>query len=241
MRPVWQTYTPQLDVWSGGTTPTLGTGAVQRGAWIFLQDLRLVKCEFQIVFGSSSNAGSGNYIVSLPIPAQVSLGGTGSGALNSQHDRLLGFGSVARTLQSKTVPVVPNVADAGPSSINGQHRNQWCQLFAPWQVDSGSSSITSAATTKAVTFTNTMAGTPSAADIDVQWTSGSTNLVSQKWLTSVSTTGFTVNINQAPGSTLTFDWKIKMDAAAAPVTDQLPWAFTTNDVIQATLLYEPAF
>lgn len=60
----WSTYTPTLTAVT--TSPTLGSGAVQLGKYV--QVGRTVDVQFNITFGSSgAAAGSGVYLVSLPV------------------------------------------------------------------------------------------------------------------------------------------------------------------------------
>lgn len=57
------TYTPALT--STGTSPTMGSGAVNAG--LYAQLNHLCAAWFEIAFGSSMNAGTGDYQVSLPV------------------------------------------------------------------------------------------------------------------------------------------------------------------------------
>jgi len=74
----WADYTPTLTV-DSGTNPTLGTGSTQAGS--YMQIGKLVIARIIILFGSSgTNAGSGNYLVSMPVSLRfVSYAAIGSG------------------------------------------------------------------------------------------------------------------------------------------------------------------
>jgi hypothetical protein len=62
----WETWTPALT--ASTTNPTLGSGSTATGRYTRIN--KLVVATFTIVFGSSPNAGSGTYRISLPITAQ---------------------------------------------------------------------------------------------------------------------------------------------------------------------------
>ena len=73
----WVTYMPVLT--ASTTNPTRGPGALQRGRYVNIG--KWVVTEICIAFGTSgTNAGSGVYSISLPIPA---LGETGSNLIGS--------------------------------------------------------------------------------------------------------------------------------------------------------------
>lgn len=64
----WLFYTPTLT--ASVTNPTLGTSGVQSGSYARIQNL--IVARFIIIFGTSGvAAGSGNYRVSLPVPAAI--------------------------------------------------------------------------------------------------------------------------------------------------------------------------
>lgn len=67
----WTSYTPSLTATT--TNPTLGTGSTAVGRWARLGDFLIVKGV--IVFGTSgTNAGSGDYLLSLPFTCSTSGG-----------------------------------------------------------------------------------------------------------------------------------------------------------------------
>jgi hypothetical protein len=63
--PGWTTYTPALTATT--TNPTLGSGSTATGRYTVRGDT--VEAECYLAFGSGMNAGSGNYLVSLPVTA----------------------------------------------------------------------------------------------------------------------------------------------------------------------------
>jgi hypothetical protein len=78
---VWQDYTPTLT--STGVSPTLGTGSVQAGR--YTANGSTVKGWARITFGTSGvNAGTGTYLVSLPLPQRTASAG------NPPNHRALG-------------------------------------------------------------------------------------------------------------------------------------------------------
>ena len=66
----WQSWTPTLT--GASTNPTLGTNSVAEGR--YTQIGKTVICQINIKFGTSgTNAGSGNYYISLPVAAKTAL------------------------------------------------------------------------------------------------------------------------------------------------------------------------
>lgn len=244
VRPRWRTYTPVLDVFSSGaTSPNLGDGArTQTGRFLYLPDEHLCRVDFIVAYGNSGTGGAGTYIVSLPVPAQAALGGQSSGGYGTvQHDRPLGSAYVGRLFQGHGITVYPSLADTGPNSTTGELREKWVQFFSPWQIDAGTATITTAATTVAVTYAQTMVAAPTAEDITISWSSSATNDPGNWWLSSLTTTGFTMNVRNAPGSGgVSFRWKVRQETPVF-VTDQSPWAWgALGDGIYASLCYETA-
>lgn len=74
------TYTPALT--STGTTPTMGSGAVNDG--IYVQQNHLAVVWFDVAFGSGMAAGTGYYQISLPVnvdPGAMDYMTVGSGII----------------------------------------------------------------------------------------------------------------------------------------------------------------
>lgn len=68
----WQSWTPTLT--GASTNPTLGTNSVAEGR--YTQIGKTVICQIDIKFGTSgTNAGSGNYYISLPVAAKTAISG----------------------------------------------------------------------------------------------------------------------------------------------------------------------
>lgn len=66
-----RTYTPALTATT--TNPTLGTGAVQTGRWAMVGKCAVVRGSIR--FGTAGvNAGSGTYLIGLPVPVVSGLG-----------------------------------------------------------------------------------------------------------------------------------------------------------------------
>lgn len=70
----WQTYTPTLTATT--TNPTLGTGAIQTGRYTRMGRTIMGRVFIQFGSGGGAAAGSGNYIVSLPVAARSSAADT---------------------------------------------------------------------------------------------------------------------------------------------------------------------
>jgi hypothetical protein len=68
--PGWTTYTPTLT--ASTTNPTLGSGSTATGRYTVRGDT--VEAECYLAFGSGMNAGSGIYLVSLPVTANYFTG-----------------------------------------------------------------------------------------------------------------------------------------------------------------------
>lgn len=64
--PTWATYTP---TWSASTPPTIGNGTIT-GRWT--QAGKLVSVYLRIVAGTTTTAGSGIYLIGLPVAAVTS-------------------------------------------------------------------------------------------------------------------------------------------------------------------------
>jgi hypothetical protein len=234
----WVDYQPKLDVWSNGAaTPVIGSpasGGVTVGRYLYVPELNLVRYDFLISFALSGNSsGSGYYLVSLPVPCKLQMGGlTG---LNSAEgaDRFIGTGHVSQGFFRET-PNVSVLAMPGDfyGLTYGGRREDWAQFFCPYIRTGGSSSLTSA-TSVTITFPNTLTAVPLASDIVINWTSTPTNKV--PWITGLSTTGFTLNVSTA--ITATFDWKCIADNSLL-VGSNAPWAFAGGDTIKGTLCYE---
>ena len=89
----WTSYTPTLTATT--TNPTLGTGATAVGK--YAQMGKVVIASFRIVFGNSPSAGSGSYLISLPVT------GTGPAPFSSVgvvrlFDSSAGTGAVANAV-----------------------------------------------------------------------------------------------------------------------------------------------
>jgi hypothetical protein len=94
----WAAYTP---TWTAVTTnPTLGNGIL---AGDFMQAGKLVAFRIDLTFGSTTNAGSGNYRWSLPVtsiigsPLPVGQGSTQIANVRTWGARLFAVGSVILT------------------------------------------------------------------------------------------------------------------------------------------------
>jgi len=67
----WTSYTPALT--SSGTQPVLGTGSSATGKYVQIN--KFVHGYFNIQFGTSGiTAGTGNYLISLPVPSSRTTG-----------------------------------------------------------------------------------------------------------------------------------------------------------------------
>ena len=116
-------YTPALQ--ASTTNPTLGTGSTALG-WYFYGPGNTVTVGFFIQFGSSGvNAGSGQYLITLPVAANAALG-SGQPAMGAGMIRRSSGGDIrAATLYipSSNLGVVSMVPDATGGTIGAT---------APW-------------------------------------------------------------------------------------------------------------
>lgn len=74
----------------------------------------------------------------------------------------------------------------------------------------GTATITTGGTSIAVTFTHTLANVPLASDITITPTASdtATGQRGDYWLSSISTSGFTINLTVAPTTNSTFTWQV---------------------------------
>ena len=254
---LWQDFTPRLDCWNktGNTAPTLGADGVSAGRYLYMPERRLCAYDFEMTFGASGNTvgtiGSGQangYLVELPIPV-----GSQMGARNTGGDKPLGSGYVCQGTPGigplyQHMPGAWTLSDT-PGAKYGADRTNWCQMFVPTVVASGTGTIatnatsasitwpfpmftaplaaeatltwtgtpssyqtgsgTMSTTTANVTFPTAFVNTPSYGDIIVNFTSSPTASSNHgNWLTNISTTGFTINLNAAPTSAAGFTWSV---------------------------------
>ena len=243
----WKDFTPRLDVWGGGGgsgTPVLGVGSSQSGRYLYVPEMRLCIYDFMIAFGSSATLGGWYYLVELPMQAQRQMSGTGQGTPSSTLlgpgaiDRIIGNGFASQgSYEEPNVPLQFTVSDF-PGFTYGGQSSQWCQGFCPYEIQSGTDTLT--LTSKAVTFPWTMFNAPAASDIVVEFTSNQgSSSVHGTWITGVATTGFTINQQGAPLIPAPFSYKVRIDNTILAG----PWApfnlgATPGDSIRGHLVYE---
>lgn len=124
---VVDTYTPALT--STGTTPTLGSGAVQDG--MYAQQNHLAEVWFDIAFGSSMAAGTGFYQVSLPVnidPGAMDYMTVGSGIIYDDS------GDDPSPVSFVMLPGAPSVVRISALAVGGA---DWVTGSGPitWAVD----------------------------------------------------------------------------------------------------------
>ena len=128
-------------------------------------------------------------------------GGTGNqkygvNVANAACDRTL---IVNNNVQSNATA---GINDSGTSTIKRQNIGFLTET-------SGSDSIASGTTTKAVTFSTALAVTPTAANISISFTEQGTSDYGRFWLTTISNSGFTLNVSADPGaSNLDFSYQV---------------------------------
>jgi len=137
--------------------------------------------------------------------------------------RFSGTGTVPVTASSVAVtfPVTLQAAPANSADIIVEMTNNAGAIR-------GTGTATTATT--AVTFANALSFTPNAEDIVVQWTanpSGSTKGMAP-WITSISTTGFTINLAAAPSTSATFTYKVSPSGPQTWITNVSTTGFTLN-------------
>jgi hypothetical protein len=249
MRPhVWQDYEPVLDVWNnsaGNHTPALGTpnnGAIALGRFLHLPESSLVVYNFQLFFSASgASGGKGNYLISLPVPAKKWFGG--EYVLQSQiDDKVLGQGHASFSLsESPQVPLMYCFADF-PGLTYGGRRESWVQAFCPGPKLYGTGLLTAAATSINVVWPGaiTLTYAPQPSEIQVVWTSAPVTTTGKvPWITNVSSTGFTLNVETAPGTGgLNFAWTVQ-GSGTLLLGGNAPWNFgNPGDNIKGSLIYE---
>ena len=121
------TYTPALS--STGTTPTMGSGAVNDG--LYTQQNNIAEVWFDIAFGSGMAAGTGYYQVSLPVnidPGALDYMAVGKGML---YDDSLDDPYFASFVMLPGAPSVVRVASASsvgaPDWVTGSGPLIWAQ------------------------------------------------------------------------------------------------------------------
>lgn len=246
MRPhVWQDFEPVLDVWSTQTTtPVLGavaSGAIALGRFLYLPEAALVFYQFMLFFSTvGNNGGAGNYLVKLPIPARRWMGG--EYVLQSQiDDRVLGHGHASAGIgEIPQVPLMWIFGDRAGLTYGGR-REDWAQAFCPAPKLYGTGNIPATDLSVAVTWPGgiTLASAPQPSDINVVLTAVPTgNTGKVLYVTSVSTTGFTLNCETAPTAALNFAWKVE-GSGTLLLGSNAPWNFGNGgDNIKGSLVYE---
>lgn len=127
---VFDTWTPSID--ASVTDPTFGSGAVQEGRYLKIGKLYL--CYAQVKFGTSgTNAGSGNYYLTLPATpntADYSVGATPHG-VGRMFDSSTGFSGVVFP-ELDTVPSPPGLQLVYYPGIGGTASAAGMSHTAPW-------------------------------------------------------------------------------------------------------------
>ncbi|AQS70838.1 hypothetical protein B1H29_31635 [Streptomyces pactum] len=140
--PTWQDWTP---VWttSGASTPTFGDAAVS-ARWA--QSATTVFFRLDIVFGSTTNFGSGtdNWRISAPVSAAMTAGGCGAGEIQ-RNGAPSGYSSGAGTRQPIRVRLTTTGTfefEMSGGNINAISTASGAGLIdasTPWTWDAGSS------------------------------------------------------------------------------------------------------
>lgn len=118
----YSAYTPTLTATT--TNPTLGSGATQTGR--YFQSGDWVHVEGLIRFGSSgTNAGSGVYLVSLPVAADTSITVKLVGHGTIRDDSSAAHHTVAYQLSTSTSALIRYTATVNNSSPWGWAANDW--------------------------------------------------------------------------------------------------------------------
>ena len=87
------------------------------------------------------HGGAGYYLVKLPVPARLQMGGMSGNALPNIADRFLGSGHVAQSFnENPNVPVEYMPGDYAGLSYGGR-RQDWTQAFCPYIRAQGSSNV----------------------------------------------------------------------------------------------------
>jgi hypothetical protein len=214
---------------------TLANGTEALGRYIHIPEMSLVRYDFILSWGLSGSGGAGYYLMELPVPARLQLGGI-TGLNGSTHaDRFIGTGHVSQSL-GKEYPNIPIHFMPGdyPGQTYGRRRQDWCQAFCPY-VRVGGSASPSGVTTFTVTFPVALNAVPNAGDIQVGFTS---TLGTKSWFVSaITTNGFTITFSAA--FTGTFDWRLMSDNSLL-IGSGAPFAMGGwGDTIKGTLCYEP--
>ncbi len=237
----WQSWTPALDCYSTATTaPTLGTSPVQRGSYMHDPHNNICEVDFQIQFGPSGGPSGGvsPAIIVGPLPVAMATGVPGWGN-TSGNDREVGGGYVAKgsTFYVPEIPIIWMQSDIA-GKTGGGNNYQYLQAFCPVSWEHGTATISTSVTFIAVTFVNALPNAPNPSDISVIETSNVLSGGRGFWLTSVGTTGFTINVETTPASALTFDWTVRSQATQL-MSPTYPWNVGANaDRISGSVRYQ---
>lgn len=118
------TYTPALS--STGTTPTMGSGAVNDG--IYVQQNHLAVVWFDVAFGSGMAAGTGYYQISLPVnvdPGAMDYMAVGHGMLYDDSVTKPYFASFIMLPGAPSVVRIASASGGAPDYVTGSGPITW--------------------------------------------------------------------------------------------------------------------
>lgn len=224
----WQWYYTELRTASDGTPtqPTLAANARRVGRYTIDATGHVVA---QIQFGVGANGfspGAGSaYVVKLPVPARRITG--------PRTQCRIPIGAAMTYLSfvnapNVNVPVVPTLAD--PFTSLGGDEDNWAQMICGELLDWGTATFPT--TPANVTVNHNLGVTFDPADLNIVFKGDAgTNVKFPFWVTSITTTQFTVNTRAIfSAATVDFDWKIQAPPQTGTygnlVSPTAPWAWS---------------
>ena len=122
VKTAWWAYAPTLTAVT--TNPTLGSGAVQDGWYTWLSG-NMIMYHFGIKFGTSgTNAGSGQYLISLPYVAVADIG--------NGMPEAVGSGLVRDSSASNVIQSTWYIPDTNLNVVAGFSSDTVITHAAPW-------------------------------------------------------------------------------------------------------------
>jgi hypothetical protein len=239
-------YDPKLVAFAygGGGTPTqpsLGNGTAQ-GRY-FVTPSGLVICSGLITFGSTTTFGSAEDFWGISVPVQINRS---SGGADMPIGVAMGWQGLSASPQLCT-PLTPTALDPGLPFGNQSQEDSYFQIFCHWCLAQGTGTIASGATT--TTVTHLMPFTPMASDINLTVTNNTTNNPGQVYVTSITSTQFTVGCRSNPGASgLNFSWKVRGEPEGPHfaldgnggllVASNAPWVWASGHQLSWQIMYE---
>lgn len=237
---LFKDYKPQLkgfNFTNGAITQPLLNSAATYGRY-YDNGQSLIVYSGSIQFASDTTFGSGESVwgISLPVPANRSLGGA---------DIPLGYswlwqGSAADPQVNMTC--TPTLMDPLYPGGNQGGEDRYFQVFLPYLISFGTGSIATSATS--TTITHNLGETPSARDVRVQATNAPSTTPKSIYVSNLTSTTFDVNVVSSSSTTgLTFAWEVvalpnSSSEFALLMNHTRPWTWASGHSISWQIEYE---